>query len=1520
MMNSNNTSSGFGAVLCVSFAILGSIACSIAHADNAPGAEAFATAMARSQAAELLEGHALRIDGGEMASMVGEIERRYTHPSMREHALRGHMEREAARQVARLRGWPLNVTTPEGADLHLAGYDPATGPRYLNTLTLNAARSTATDLVVGNPVYGSPNGAGLTIGIWDSGYVRPTHSALVGRVTSGDGILSQSAHSTLVAGTAAAAVWGTEAAGMAPAARIRSYDYFNDFTEMTAAARRAPEVTSQLLVSNHSYTHSLFGWARGSIGLPGTRIFWAGTWGEDFDSRFGAYTEWAAAADDLVWNAPYYLPVWAAGNDRSTSTSTNAPPTAGQTFYFYDTLANIYVPMRYDATMHPTADSEYNGGYDTLVASATGKNMLTVGAVNDAVLAGVRFPENGTTASFSSWGPTDDGRIKPDVVGNGVSVRGPVNTSDTAYTAGSGTSYAAPNVAGSALLLQEIYQDHHGQPMRAASLRGLIIHTATDIGTPGPDYIYGYGLMDTEKAAQLLMALNDQGFDSLHLREDEVNNTRPSRQFTVRSDGSQPLRATLAWTDPAGLPSRGANDRTPRLIHDLDLAIIGPGGTYLPFRLDPDNPSAAATTGVNSVDNVEQVLIESPAAGLYTINITSHTPLARQAQPYTLLVSGQTAPTLTASPAGEQAFLLPFGALETTPLVRVVTLSNDGIDPIDFTITSGAAWLEVTPATGTIAPSSTADVSLYVDVAEAATLTPGTVRDVLSIASTPDGDLLQRDVRLCLAGPVPTPFHDGFEGCRLTPFWTTVTTGAGRATITPFESPWSGAYHLILDTDEPGGMEGTSTVEMMVDLTSAARPEMCFTVRRFNFGAYPAPTEPFGLDEPFDGVSISVDGVNYYAVVQFNGPYNQYRSYTIDLKAALDTHGLIPSAQTRLAIHQYGEDPAPMGGYAIDDIRVSNLAPVPSRQAWAWDSTGERLITFQLDDPSSVTPLPASGPYNVVGLAFVGGDSSRIIALEATGELHAVDPVTGEFTYETTLPPMFLQEWKGLTWNWNDGALYAISGNASKTELVRVDMNPWRLKAKGSIAPNMVLEGLASKADSPYLYSLLRSEQLLVRITPDGATATRLGEFNLPMGDAMALCFDPASAALFALRTTASLADLMIANTWTGGLRFEGSLAGASTISAMALMPTLPAGRSAVHVYDATIPEGDAGPTLVNLTLELHNPQAQAVALNYTFTPETASAGRDYSAQSGVVVVPAGATQTTFPVRVFGDSHIEGNEVFVVEFYASQVPMLYCRRRAIITIADDDTVPKLAYFQMRNEQFERVELHKPQSTVQAWGSGGFNAGGADTEANGIHMLAWNADTNELTRLSIDTGEVVGILGTLAPPAPAGARWTGLARHRGNGNWYATASNGMESAFFVIGLSPVSASSLGTWTSLAAMSSLAAHPTTNWLYAVNHADGRFIQIDPGNGEFFRLGYLSFDIGALGTSDGSFAESTDGYYLAAWNSTEDRAEIHSVDLQTGRSAYVETIGDGSTAPGAFAITPISVPVTLSLWTLD
>ena len=471
-------------------------------------------------------------------------------------------------------------------------------PLYRITNNKNAVISTAASLIQATP-YGL-DGTGVKVGVWDAGSIRNTHRELTGRVTNKNATTPLDDHSTHVAGTIGATGVDTNAKGMAPKSTVDSYDWDNDYAEMTASGAATATALASVPLSNHSY------------GYGATT------------ADMGRYEREAQTTDALVWSLPYYLPFWAAGNEQGSLTA--------------------------------------QAGFQSITFNSLAKNIVTVGAVNDAVVAGVRSASAGSMSSFSSWGPCDDGRIKPDLVANGVSVYSTTAASDSAYDGTySGTSMATPNAAGSAALIQQLYANTFGQRPRASLLKALLIHTADDLGNPGPDYKFGWGLINVKAAADIILAQKATPAVPKIL-ENTLTAAVKSTTTTFTWDGVSPIRATLSWTDPAGAAQTGADSRTANLVHDLDLKITGPDGAtvYLPFVMPfvgtwtSAAMSAAATTGKNRVDNTEQVYISNPnRAGIYTVTVSMDAALTTNAQPYALVVTGaaaSTTPTPTPTP------------------------------------------------------------------------------------------------------------------------------------------------------------------------------------------------------------------------------------------------------------------------------------------------------------------------------------------------------------------------------------------------------------------------------------------------------------------------------------------------------------------------------------------------------------------------------------------------------------------------------------------------------------------------------------------------------------------------------------------------------------------------------------------------------------------------------------------------------------------------------------------------------
>ena len=514
---------------------------------------------------------------------------------------------------------------PDGRIREAVSVSPEGFPLYYTTFNHKAVKTTRThELYTGGSLNLGIHGENMIVAEWDGGLVRPTHELLKGRVEQKDDATKLSNHATHVAGTLIGSdnVKNGRGQGSAYKATLHAYDWNNDVAEAIEAARNG------ILVSNHSYGYD-------PEYLP--------------DYYFGKYVRDSRDWDEIMYNAPYYLTVTSAGNARRGGHNTD------------------------------------KNGFDLLSGQAVSKNAMTVAAVHS--VAEYTGPSSVKMSGFSSWGPTDDGRIKPDISAQGVSLYSSTSGSDTAYGIYSGTSMASPSVAGSLLLLQQYYHQRHDTYMKASALKGLAIHTADEAGAaPGPDYKFGWGLLNMERAAQ---CITNTEYSSEIITQTLTNNDTFS--LDVEASGKEPLIATLSWTDPAGKIARRDLDLAdPSLINDLDIKITKQQETFLPWKLDVSQPDAAATRGDNSVDPVEKVEVQYPS-GTYTITISHKGVLQNDVQEYALVVSGIVKSNFALSVP--QARIDACNAIAETTLRCELQRTNE---PVQIEVEEAPSGLEVT--------------------------------------------------------------------------------------------------------------------------------------------------------------------------------------------------------------------------------------------------------------------------------------------------------------------------------------------------------------------------------------------------------------------------------------------------------------------------------------------------------------------------------------------------------------------------------------------------------------------------------------------------------------------------------------------------------------------------------------------------------------------------------------------------------------------------------------------------------
>ncbi|GAA4275843.1 fibronectin type III domain-containing protein [Aquimarina mytili] len=304
----------------------------------------------------------------------------------------------------------------------------------------------------------------------------------------------------------------------------------------------------------------------------------------------GNYNAVARDMDDVLYNAPFYLQCKSAGNDGNT--------------------------------------------YGVIRSTQLSKNLLVVG--NTVDVPNYTGPSSVSMWTTSSYGPTNDWRIKPDISNNGRSVYSSDNANDTDYGTKTGTSMSTPATTGTLALLQQHYKNLNGVYMRAATAKALLINTADEVGAnDGPDFASGWGLVNAERAAQVI---SNNGTSSI-MDELTLNNGGTYTR-TIVSDGSTPLSLNIVWNDPGGATGTGT---APILINDLDVRVTGNGNTYSPWVMVPNgsfnNYTDPAQRGDNFRDNVEKIdAVLAP--GTYTVTVTHKGTLTNGSQDFSLIITG----------------------------------------------------------------------------------------------------------------------------------------------------------------------------------------------------------------------------------------------------------------------------------------------------------------------------------------------------------------------------------------------------------------------------------------------------------------------------------------------------------------------------------------------------------------------------------------------------------------------------------------------------------------------------------------------------------------------------------------------------------------------------------------------------------------------------------------------------------------------------------------------------------------
>lgn len=453
------------------------------------------------------------------------------------------------------------------------------GNRKRRTFNKKAAALSHTDTARTN--Y-NVDGDGIVVGVWDGGKIY-AHKEFKGRLV----IANNSAvdeHATHVGGTIGAFGIRKTAKGMAPGAKIISYDFDGDIqSEMTNSIGKYG-----VLLSNNSYGYPN-GWE------------WEGEWVWYGDDYFGRYSSESRALDKVVYNDDLII-IFAAGNDRE-----DTGPNGGRA---HKKPENEFIG---------NAVRKRDGPYLCVGEEASAKNVIAVGALTD----------KGKMSAYSSWGPTLDGRIKPEITanGNGVLSTLPGNS----YGRYSGTSMASPAVTGSLTIVADYWQKINNGRITPDVMRALVAIAAKDTGRPGPDYSYGFGILDTEKMLEVIE--EDGNRARIYTGVINGNNDSKTFNFTVNNSSSS-LKAVLAWIDPPA----AANAKNP-LVNDLDLLGKSPSNSKLyPWTLDKDSPEKNAVRAVNEVDNLELLETNSPQQGNWSFTVSVGNSSLQGSQKFVLII------------------------------------------------------------------------------------------------------------------------------------------------------------------------------------------------------------------------------------------------------------------------------------------------------------------------------------------------------------------------------------------------------------------------------------------------------------------------------------------------------------------------------------------------------------------------------------------------------------------------------------------------------------------------------------------------------------------------------------------------------------------------------------------------------------------------------------------------------------------------------------------------------------------
>lgn len=565
-------------------------------------------------------------------------------------------EKKQSTSIAKFikQGFPKFITSKNGDYSELVGQNAVGKPMYLLTGNNNIVKGIKANVLHSGFDGFILEGLGSKIALWENGQPRWAHemfrtsvptSTTTSRVKYVSG---QTAtifrHATHIAGTLIGNQFTPSTSsplsqlirGVAFKSEIKAWDWLNVPTEMqTAAAVDNIRIGNTSFGINPLYMHPV---------------------------EFGRYNEIAMQWDAVMCANPLFQIVKSVGNARDDKELNGLPQ--------YPQVAIL-------------------NGYDLLEGAGISKNVLVVGSVNLVGTSNTNGFYNGSAVAgsggigepYSSWGPTDDGRIKPDLVSHGKNVFSSIETQNNTYGYYSGTSQAAAGVTGGITLLQEYWQKvttvPNPNPMWSSTVRALLVHNIDEIDDRGPDYRNGWGVVNLEKTVKTIQSRSK----NVIIREDILTNNQEIK-LNIAASGQEDLKVTIAWTDPAGNvvpidvnnPNPSLNEIASKLVNDVDIRLIRKNANGIDDVTILDSAIAApnnnvllpwimrknigtnsesilagkAERGINERDNIEKIEVYKNlipnGGGMFQLVISHKGSLVNgcntNGQPFSLIVSG----------------------------------------------------------------------------------------------------------------------------------------------------------------------------------------------------------------------------------------------------------------------------------------------------------------------------------------------------------------------------------------------------------------------------------------------------------------------------------------------------------------------------------------------------------------------------------------------------------------------------------------------------------------------------------------------------------------------------------------------------------------------------------------------------------------------------------------------------------------------------------------------------------------